>query len=100
MAGVRRPGEPPAAVVLAGSAVLVVAVACVDYATGIELRVFPLYWFVTSWWNWISLRLTRAPSALAQRSAEASFSSAYFSCTVSPSSSCAYLLPLNRRIAS
>ncbi len=43
MAGVRRPGEPPAAVVLAVSAVLVVAVAGIDYATGTELRVFPLY---------------------------------------------------------
>jgi hypothetical protein len=55
---------------------------------------------VTSWWNWISLRFTRAPSALAQRSAEASLSSAYFSCTASPSSSCAYLLALKMRIAS
>jgi diguanylate cyclase (GGDEF)-like protein len=43
MPGVRSPWEPPAAVVLAGSAVLLFAVACVDYATGVELRVFPLY---------------------------------------------------------
>jgi diguanylate cyclase (GGDEF)-like protein len=35
--------EPAAAVVLGGSAVLVAIVGYVDYATGIELRVFPLY---------------------------------------------------------
>ena len=57
MAPVRRRGEPPAAVVLAGSAVLVVAVACVDYATGTELRVFPLYFLPVFA---VSLRLGRS----------------------------------------
>jgi diguanylate cyclase (GGDEF)-like protein len=56
MAGVRRPGEPPAAVVLAVSAVLVVAVAGVDFATGTELRVFPLYFLPVLA---VSLRLGR-----------------------------------------
>ena len=58
MAPVRKGGEPPAAVVLAGSAVLVVAVAGVDYATGIELRVFPLYFLPVLA---VSLRLGRWP---------------------------------------
>ena len=58
MAPVRRPGEPPAAVGLAGSAFLVVAGACVDYATGVELRVFPLYFLSVLA---ISLRLGRWP---------------------------------------
>ena len=58
MPSVRRPGEPPAAVVLAGSAVLVVAGACVDYATGVELRVFPLYFLPVVA---VSLRLGRWP---------------------------------------
>ena len=58
MAPVREGGEPPAAVVLAGSAVLVVAVAGVDYATGIELRVFPLYFLPVLA---VSLRLGRWP---------------------------------------
>jgi diguanylate cyclase (GGDEF)-like protein len=44
--------------VLAGSAVLVVAVAGVDYATGIELRVFPLYFLPVLA---VSLRLGRWP---------------------------------------
>ncbi|HYN02149.1 MAG TPA: diguanylate cyclase [Vicinamibacteria bacterium] len=54
----RRPGEPPAAVVLAVSAVLVVAVAGIDYATGTELRVFPLYFIPVLA---VSLRLGRWP---------------------------------------
>jgi diguanylate cyclase (GGDEF)-like protein len=58
MAPVTRPGEPSAAVVLAGSAALVVAVACVDYSTGIELRVFPLYFLPVLA---VSLRLGRWP---------------------------------------
>ena len=58
MATVRGPGEPPAAAVLAGSAVLVLAVAYVDYATGIELRVFPLYFLPVLV---VSLRLGRWP---------------------------------------
>ena len=58
MAPVREGGEPPVAVVLAGSAVLVVAVAGVDYATGIELRVFPLYFLPVLA---VSLRLGRWP---------------------------------------
>jgi diguanylate cyclase (GGDEF)-like protein len=44
--------------VLAGSAVLVAAVACVDYATGVELRVFPLYFLPVLA---VSLRLGRWP---------------------------------------
>jgi hypothetical protein len=44
--------------------------------------------------------LTREPSALGQRSAAASVSSAYFSCTSSPSSPCAKRLALNSRMAS
>jgi diguanylate cyclase (GGDEF)-like protein len=43
MTAVREPPQPSPAFLLAGSAVLVAAVACVDYATGTELRVFPLY---------------------------------------------------------
>ena len=62
MAGVRRPGEPPAAVVLAVSAVLVVAVAGVDYATGTELRVFPLYFLPVLG---IALRFGRGPGLAA-----------------------------------
>ena len=58
MPPVRRPGEPPAAFVLAGSAVLVAAVACVDYVTGVELRVFPLYFLPVLA---VSLRLGRWP---------------------------------------
>jgi len=58
MAPVREGGEPPVAVVLAGSAVLVVAVAGVDYATGIELRVFPLYFLPVLA---VSLRVGRWP---------------------------------------
>ena len=54
----KGPGEPPAAAVLAGSAVLVVSVACVDYTTGIELRVFPLYFLPVLA---VSLRLGRWP---------------------------------------
>lgn len=41
--GVRKPGPPSVAVTLVGAAVLVLAVSLVDYATGTELRVFPLY---------------------------------------------------------
>ena len=41
--GVRKAGPLPVPVTLAASAVLVLAVALVDYATGTELRVFPLY---------------------------------------------------------
>jgi diguanylate cyclase (GGDEF)-like protein len=55
-ASVKGPGEPPAAAVLAGSTALVVAVACIDYATGIELRVFPLYFIPVLA---VSLRLGR-----------------------------------------
>ncbi len=55
------------------------------------------YWLVTSWWNWISLRLTRVPRALGQRSAEASLRSAYLPCTSSPMSSIAQRLPLKSR---
>ena len=62
MAGVRRPGEPPAAVVLAVSAVLVVAVAGIDYATGTELRVFPLYFLPVLG---IALRFGRGPGLAA-----------------------------------
>ncbi|HEX5375006.1 MAG TPA: diguanylate cyclase, partial [Solirubrobacterales bacterium] len=54
----RRPGPPPAAVVLGGSAILVIAVASVDYVTGIELRVFPLYFLPVLA---VSLRLGRWP---------------------------------------
>jgi len=42
------------------------------------------YWFVISWWNWISLVFTRLPSARGQRSADAALSSANFVWTVSP----------------
>ena len=58
MAPVTRPGKPSAAVLLAGSAALVVAVAGVDYTTGIELRVFPLYFLPVLA---VSLRLGRWP---------------------------------------
>jgi diguanylate cyclase (GGDEF)-like protein len=58
MAPVRTSGEPSAAVVIAGSAVLVVAVAWIDYATGIELRVYPLYFLPVLA---VSLRLGRWP---------------------------------------
>ena len=43
MAAVRRPWEPSAATTLVGAALTVLVVAYVDYATGTELRVFPLY---------------------------------------------------------
>jgi diguanylate cyclase (GGDEF)-like protein len=62
MAPVRRPGEPPAAAVLGASAVLVVVVAWIDYATGIELRVFPLYFLPVLG---IALRFGRAPGLAA-----------------------------------
>ena len=58
MAGVRGHGEPPAAAVLAGSAVLVIAGACVDYATGVVVHVFPLYFLPVMV---VSLRLGRWP---------------------------------------
>ena len=62
MTGVRRPGELPAAVVLAASAVLVVAVAGIDYATGTELRVFPLYFLPVLG---VALRFGRGPGLAA-----------------------------------
>jgi diguanylate cyclase (GGDEF)-like protein len=40
---VQQPWEPKASLVVAGSAVLVAVVAYLDFVTGIELRVFPLY---------------------------------------------------------
>jgi len=48
--------------VLAGSAVLTVAVAWVDYATGVELRVFPLYFLPVLG---IALRFGRGPGLAA-----------------------------------
>ena len=48
--------EPKAALVVVGSAALVALVACLDYATGIELRVFPLYFLPVLA---VSLRLGR-----------------------------------------
>ena len=41
--GVKPTGEPAAALVLGGAAALVLGVAWVDHATGVELLVFPLY---------------------------------------------------------
>ena len=41
--GVRKAGPPSVAVTLVGAAVLVLAVSLVDFGTGTELRVFPLY---------------------------------------------------------
>ena len=61
---------------------------------------FQRYWFVTSWWNWISAGFTSAPSARGQRSAWACLSSAYRSWTASPRSSFASFDDLNGRIAS
>jgi len=55
---VKPPGEPPAPVVVAGSAVLVVLVALVDYHTGVELRVFPLYFLPVLA---VALRLGQGP---------------------------------------
>ncbi len=55
---VRKAGGPSVAVTLATSAVLVLAVALVDYATGTELRVFPLYFLPILA---VSLRLGRWP---------------------------------------
>jgi len=55
---VKPPGEPPAAAVLAGAAALVALVALVDYHTGVELRVFPLYFLPVLA---VSLRLGRGP---------------------------------------
>jgi len=58
MAPVKPPGEPKAAVMLAGSAALVALVALVDYRTGVELHVFPLYFLPVLA---VSLRLGRGP---------------------------------------
>ena len=55
---VKPPGEPPAPVVVAGAAVLVALVALVDYRTGVELRVFPLYFLPVLA---VSLRLGPGP---------------------------------------
>jgi diguanylate cyclase (GGDEF)-like protein len=52
----RSQREPPAALILAVAAALVVAVAGVDYATGVEYRVFPLYFVPVTL---VSLRLGR-----------------------------------------
>jgi diguanylate cyclase (GGDEF)-like protein len=59
---VPKPGEPSARVVLAGSVVLVLVVAYVDYATGIELRVFPLYFLPVLA---VALRFGRGPGLAA-----------------------------------
>jgi len=55
---VRRAWEPSAAVTLVGAALTVLAVAYVDYTTGTELRVFPLYFLPVLA---VSLRLGRWP---------------------------------------
>jgi diguanylate cyclase (GGDEF)-like protein len=55
---VRKAGGPSTAVTLAASGVLVLVVALVDYATGTELRVFPLYFVPVLA---VSLRLGRWP---------------------------------------
>jgi len=57
-APVRRAWEPSAAVTLVGAALTVLAVAYVDYTTGTELRVFPLYFLPVLA---VSLRLGRWP---------------------------------------
>ena len=54
----RKAGEPSVPVTLAASAILVLAVAGFDYATGTELRVFPLYFLPVLA---VSLRLGRWP---------------------------------------
>lgn len=57
IAAVRRSQrEPPAALILAAAAALILAVAFVDYATGVEYRVFPLYFVPVTL---VSLRLGR-----------------------------------------
>jgi diguanylate cyclase (GGDEF)-like protein len=58
MATVRRAWEPSATIMLVGAALVLLAVAYVDYATGTELRLFPLY-FVPVFA--VSLRLGRWP---------------------------------------
>jgi diguanylate cyclase (GGDEF)-like protein len=58
MAAVRRAWEPSPATMLVGAVLVLLAVAYVDYATGTELRVFPLY-FVPVFA--VSLRLGRWP---------------------------------------
>ena len=58
MAPVRRAWEPSATVTLVGAALTVLAVAYVDYTTGTELRVFPLYFLPVLA---VSLRLGRWP---------------------------------------
>jgi diguanylate cyclase (GGDEF)-like protein len=55
---VKPPEEPKAALVLAGSAALVALVALLDFRTGVELRVFPLYFLPVLA---VSLRLGRGP---------------------------------------
>jgi len=58
MATVRRAWEPSAITTLVGAVLLLLAVAYVDYATGTELRVFPLYFVPVLA---VSLRLGRWP---------------------------------------
>lgn len=58
MGAVRELKPPGPGVLLAGSAVLVAVVAGLDYATGTELRVFPLYFLPILA---VSLRLGRGP---------------------------------------
>lgn len=58
MMAVRKAGRLSVAVTLAAAGVLVLAVAFVDYATGTELRVFPLYFLPVLA---VSLRLGRWP---------------------------------------
>jgi len=57
-----KPGEPSVAATVVGSAVLVLAIAWLDYATGIELRVFPLYFLPVLA---VSLRLGQGPGLAA-----------------------------------
>ena len=58
MATVRKAWEPSAITTLVGAVLLLLAVAYVDYATGTELRVFPLYFVPVLA---VSLRLGRWP---------------------------------------
>ena len=58
MAAVRRAWEPSAAITLVGATLAVLLIAYVDSVTGIELRVFPLYFLPVLV---VSLRLGRWP---------------------------------------
>jgi diguanylate cyclase (GGDEF)-like protein len=62
MGAVKPPGEPPARLVVALGTVAVVLVALLDYRTGVELRVFPLYFLPVLA---VSLRLGRGPGLAA-----------------------------------